>query len=161
MAATTVLNLNDLCVLLQRALAADGQTAPADALLALLKTCLAQKQLVNKVIVLDDGLEVCDLCVLYPVYVDWVTNIGIQLGFKCQDEKQAGEWCREMPNALQVFITLRRLVMARLEAMERAEADKTGFDLLDVVERSVITGEPYEQSKARLHAKGVGLKPVK
>lgn len=160
MAATTVLNLNDLCELLRRALDADGQTTTAEALLALLKSCLGQKQLANKVIVLEGGVEVCDLCLLYPVYANWFTNVGVQLGFQCQDEKRAGEWCRELPNALQVFITLRRLVMARLEAMERAESAKTGYDLLDVVERSVMTGEPYEQSKARLHANGVGLKPV-
>ncbi|MGE8063873.1 hypothetical protein [Pseudomonas sp. NPDC089569] len=161
MTATTVLNLNDLCELLRRALEADGQASTAEAHLMLLKTCLVQKQLVHKVITLEGGLEVSDLCVLYPVYADWVTNIGVQLGFQCQDEQQAGEWAREMPNTLQVFITLRRLVMARLESMERAEVAKTGFGLLDVVERSVATGEPYEQSKARLHAKGVGLKPVK
>ncbi|MHC5194850.1 hypothetical protein ACYSUW_13945 [Pseudomonas frederiksbergensis] len=160
MSGTTVLNLNDLCELLRRALEADGQTTTAEALLALLKACLVQKQLANKVSVLDAGIEVCDLCVLYPVYANWVTNVGDQLGYQCQDEKQAGEWCREMPNTLQVFSTLRRLVMARLEAMEREEAAKTGFDMVDVVERSVLTGEPFEQSKARLHAKGVGLKPV-
>jgi hypothetical protein len=156
----TVLNLNDLCGLLQRALAADGRDLQCDDLLALLKRRLAQKGGSRKVVTLDGGIEVCDLCVLYPVYADWVTDIGFQLGFQCQAEPRSGEWCSDMVNTLQVFTTLRRLIMVRLEGLEQEQAAGNGYGLVDVVEKSAVTGELHEQSKARLHALCVGLKPV-
>lgn len=156
----TVLNLNDLCDLLQRALAADGQELQGDALLSLLKGHLARTGDAQKVVTLGNGIEVCDLCLLYPVYADWVTEVGVQLGFQCQAEPRAGEWCSELVNALQVFTTLRRLIMVRLEGMEQEQAVRNGYGLVDVVERSAVSGESFEQSKARLHAVGVGLKPV-
>lgn len=157
MSSHSVINLGDLCSLLQRALLVDGLSASGDALMALLKAHLEQQGALHKVVILDGGNEACALHVLYPVYAAWVTAVGVHLGFQCETESRAGEWCSELPNALQVFTTLRSLIMVRLESMEQAQAAARGYSLLDVVEKSVANGESYEQSKARLHSLQVGL----
>ena len=160
MTTPTYLDLHGLCLLTNRALAADDAEVSAERLLELLMARAEQKGVSSKFVPLPTGVTACDFCLVYPIYADWVTDIGVELGHECRDTPLA-EWCANMPNITQVFVSLRRLVMARLETLEQEKAKKVGYGLADVIERSGITGEEFEQSKARLHAQKVGLKPAK
>jgi len=160
MTTLTYLDLYDLCLLTNRALAADGAEVSAERLLELLMARAEQKGVATKFVRLPSGASACDFCLVYPVYADWVTDIGVELGHECRDTPLA-EWCANMPAVTQVFVSLRRLVMARLETLEQEKAQAVGYMLSDVIERSGMTGEEFEQSKARLHAERVGLKSSK
>lgn len=157
MTTPTYLDLHDLCLLTNRALAADGAEVSAERLLELLMARAEQKGVSPKFVPLPSGVTACDFCLVYPIYADWVTDIGVELGHDCRDTPLA-EWCASMPAVTQVFVSLRRLVMARLETLEQEKAQKVGYGLSDVIERSGMTGEALEQSKARIHAERVGLK---
>lgn len=157
MTTPTYLDLYDLCLLTSRALAADGAKVSAERLLELLMVRAGQKGVASKFVRLPSGASACDFCLVYPIYADWVTDIGVELGHDCRHTPLA-EWCASMPEVNQVFVSLRRLVMHRLATLEQEKAQKVGYGLSDVIRRSGMTGEEFEQSKARLHAEKVGLK---
>lgn len=99
---------------------------------------------------------------LFATYADWVTDIGVALGFDCQADESAGEWITDsMPTVRRIMKDIRMITVKGLADLDERLQAEYGFGPSEVFLRSLNTGEPLEQSHVRLHAERQGLKKIK
>lgn len=100
--------------------------------------------------------------VVFAIYADWVADIGMALGFDCQDDECAGEWIKDDMEAVRsITKTIRTMAVGGLSSLDEKLKAEFGYGASDVFMQSVSSGEPMEQSHARLHARHSGLKRIK
>lgn len=99
---------------------------------------------------------------LFAVYADWITDIGVTLGFDCNNDESSGEWITaEMLAVRNTTKDIRMIAVNGLNNLDERLQAEYGFSPSEVFLRSVNTGEPLEQSHVRLHAERQGLKKIK
>lgn len=103
-----------------------------------------------------------DVAYLYGTYADWVTDIGMALGYDCHDDEFAGEWITDdMPAVEQIMKDIRKAAVSGLDELDGRLKAEYGFSASDVFSRAVSAGESIEQSSVRLHSDMNGLRVVK
>lgn len=122
------INLTALCHKLSVALTAECSPVQAGFLLAIFKKGATAKEYAqwsqN-----EDGAFYVDIAYLFETYADWVTDIGMALGFDCQSDESAGEWITDdMPKVKQIMKDIRTIIAADpADLDERLMADMNGL----------------------------------
>lgn len=155
------LNLSALCRSLAQTISSECSPISADQLLELYSK-RASEITGADLFVSSTGEKAITAAGLFAVYADWITDVGVALGFECQSDESAGEWITVgMPATRAITKQMRKAAVDGLGRLDDEVRGRLGFSPSDVFMRSINTAEPMEQSHARLLSKVNGLKPVK
>lgn len=154
----TAINLGNVTSALQSDFAAGGFLIQAGQLLLLFIAEVKALDLMHLVSTTPEGEVYCDLSLLYLVDSRWRRSIGEHL---CLPASEASVRLSEARAATITLDCLRKLGLARVEAMEELSKASRGFGILEPVLESAKSGESLEQAVARLHHLHQGLRPVK
>lgn len=110
----------------------------------------------------DAGDVFVSTVLMFGIYADWITDIGAALGFACQADDSAGAWITDdMQATTSITKAIRKMAVGGLASLDERLREQLGFSATDVLVQSIHSGEPLEQSHARLHSSHRGLSRVK
>lgn len=155
------LNLSKICRKLGEALSRECSPISASLLIELFEKQAAAWNC-SELIRAESGDVLVRPTIVFAIYADWLADIGVALGFDCQAEESAGEWIKDdMVAVRSITKEIRTMAVGGLSGLDEKLKAEYGYSASDVFMKSVSSGEPMEQSHARLHAKHCGPKRVK
>lgn len=106
-----------------------------------------------------NGHPVVGIPLVYLRYADFSIAVGSALGFCKEDDDFADMWITDvMPETLAIFTAVRKITIGYLSKASGRFEQTHGYTPADAWVKSIETGEPYEQSSARLHHEAKGLR---
>lgn len=152
-------NLITASAIISQGLAQDGLHVEASDIADQMLVCLSIRNHPDRVM-RDCGSVWVPVASLFDQYDFWVIRIAALAGiFIDQDDLQAGAWPGdELPGTMAALRTIKQVVFGLIETQSTLLNPEDGVTVLEVITRSLTTGESLAQCRSRALYDRVGLR---